>query len=81
MEDNNEILIEDDIVRAISFNGGISDITSVLVDAENIFGGRSLKKEKNLNWITGNTSIMLAERFGESNKVIKFECSRNYSTD
>ena len=27
MEDDNEIIIEDDIVKAISFNGGISGTT------------------------------------------------------
>ena len=44
MEDDNAILIEDDIVKAISFNGGISGIIDVLVDADNRFGDRSLKK-------------------------------------
>ena len=44
MEDDNEILIEDDIANAIIFNGGISGTTAVLVDAENIFGKRALKK-------------------------------------
>ena len=46
MEDDNEIIIEDDIVKAISFNGGISGTTDVLVDAENLFGKRARKKEK-----------------------------------
>ena len=50
--------------------------------------GRSLWKEsvkekqiQNHNWITVNTWIMLVEGFGGGNKVIKYECSRNYSTD
>ena len=30
MEDDNDILIEDDIVKAISFNGGIYGTTSVI---------------------------------------------------
>ena len=56
MEGDNDILIEDDIVKAISFNGGISVITDVLVDASNIFGKRVLqKKNQNQNWSTGNT--------------------------
>ena len=46
MEDDDDILIKDDILKAISFNGGISGTTSVLVDAENIFGKRSLKKHR-----------------------------------
>ena len=47
MDDYNDILIEDDIVKAISFNGGISGTTDVLVDAANLFGKRALKKRKN----------------------------------
>ena len=46
MEDDHDIIIEDDIVKAISFNGGISGTTDVLVDAGNIFGKRALKKNK-----------------------------------
>ena len=38
VEDDNEILIEDDIMRAKSFNEGIYGNTAVLVDAANIFG-------------------------------------------
>ena len=44
MEDKNDIIIEDDIVNAISFNGCIFGTTSVLVDVENIFGKIALKK-------------------------------------
>ena len=44
MEDDNYILIEDDIVKAIGFNGGTYGSRYVLVDAENIFGKRALKK-------------------------------------
>ena len=60
-KDDNDILIEDDIVKAISFNGGISGNVDVLVDAANIFVKRDLKKKiQNQNWSTGNTLIMLA---------------------
>ena len=34
MEDDNYILIEDNILKAISFNGGISGTTTFIVDAE-----------------------------------------------
>ena len=43
MEDDNDILIEDDIVKTISFNGFIYGATSFLVGAENLFGKRALK--------------------------------------
>ena len=46
LEDDNDILIEYDIVMAISFNGIISGTTAVLVDAKNIFRRRALKKHK-----------------------------------
>ena len=46
VEDENDILIEDDIVKYISFNGCISGTTDVLVDTENLFGKISLKKKK-----------------------------------
>ena len=46
MKDYNEILIEDGIVRAIIFHGGISGTTVVLVDTENLFGKRALRKNK-----------------------------------
>ena len=56
VEDYNEILIEYDIVKAISSNGVIYGTTYVLVDAKNLFGKRALKKKnKNQNWSTGNT--------------------------
>ena len=44
MDDENDILIEDDILKAISFNGGISVTTAVLVDAAALFGKRALNK-------------------------------------
>ena len=44
MEDDNYELIEDDIVKAISFNGGISGTTAVLVDTAALFGKRALNK-------------------------------------
>ena len=46
MEDYNYILIEDDIVKSISFNGGNYVTISDLVDTENTFNKRSLKKNK-----------------------------------
>ena len=46
VEDDNNILIEDDILKAIRFNGVISGTTAVIVDVENIFGNRSLKKNR-----------------------------------
>ena len=56
MADDNDILIGDDIVKDIIFNGGIYDNTSVLFDAANLFGKRVLKKKiQNQNWSTGNT--------------------------
>ena len=56
MEDDNDILIENDIMKGISFNRGISSTTAVLVDAANIFGKRALKKKiQNQNWSTRNT--------------------------
>ena len=81
VEDYNDILIEDDIVKAIHFNGGLYGTTDVIVDAENLFDKRVLKKKiQNKNWSKGKIWIMLAEIFGGSDKVIKCECSRNYST-
>ena len=60
LEDGNDILIEDNIVKAIGFNGAVYGTTDVLVDAENIFGKRALKKKiQNHNWSTGNTQIIL----------------------
>ena len=44
VEDDNDIFIEDDIVKAIRFNGGIYGNTAVPVDAENIFGKKASKK-------------------------------------
>ena len=46
VEDQNEILIEYDIVKSISFNGGISGRNAVLVDVENIFGNISFNKNR-----------------------------------
>ena len=44
MEDKNDLISEYDIVKAISFNEGISGTTAVIVDVSNIFGKRTLKK-------------------------------------
>ena len=44
MEDDNDTLIEDDIVKAIIFNGGIFGTTAVLVDSAYLFGKKPLKK-------------------------------------
>ena len=55
MEDENEIIIKDDTVKYVNFNGGISGITAVLVGGVNLFGKIALKKNQNQNWSTGNT--------------------------
>ena len=57
VEDENEILIEDDIMKAISFNEGIYVTTSVLVDVVNLFGKRALKKNR-FKIITGALKYM-----------------------
>ena len=44
VEDDNDILIEDHIMRAISFNGGIFGTTAVPVNAANIFRKGAFKK-------------------------------------
>ena len=44
MEDYNDILIENYILKAIMFNRGISGTTDVIVIAENIFGKIALNK-------------------------------------
>ena len=44
VDDDNDILIEDDIMKSIIFNGGISGNTAVLVGAVALFGKRSLEK-------------------------------------
>ena len=43
VEDDNDILIEDDIVKAVSFNKSIYGTTAVLVDAADLFRKRYLK--------------------------------------
>ena len=44
MEDDNDILIEDDIVKEKIFNGVNSVTTDVLVDEADLFGKDSLKE-------------------------------------
>ena len=44
MEDDDDILIEYDIVKDISFNGGITVTTAVIVDAYSFSGKRDFKK-------------------------------------
>ena len=44
MDDDNDILIGDDIVRSITFDAVISGTTDVLVNVENLFGKRALNK-------------------------------------
>ena len=46
LEDENDILIEDGIVKSISFNVGIPGANNVLDDAASIFGKRDFKKIK-----------------------------------
>ena len=82
VEDEHEILIVDDIMRAISFNGGIYGTTAVLVDAENIFGKRALNKNKpKIITRARETHKLCWRKVGGGNKVIKCECYKNYSTD
>ena len=51
VEDDNDVLIEDDTLKYISFNGGIYGTTAVIADAVNLFGKRALKKKnQNQNW-------------------------------
>ena len=44
MEGFNDILIECNIAKALSFNSNISGTTAVIVDALALFGKRALKK-------------------------------------
>ena len=44
MEGEEFILIEYNIVKAVSFNGGISGTTAILVDAKNNFVKRALER-------------------------------------
>ena len=44
MEGEEFILIEYNIVKAVSFNGGISGTTTILVDAKNNFVKRALER-------------------------------------
>ena len=44
VEDDNDILIKDDILKAIIFNGDISGTTAILVDLTNLFGYIALNK-------------------------------------
>ena len=46
VEDGNDILIEDDIVKAVSFNWIIYGTTDVIVDKENLFFNTALNKNK-----------------------------------
>ena len=44
MEDENDILIEDDILKAKFFNDGINGNTTVLADEATFYGKRYLNK-------------------------------------
>ena len=44
VEDDNDILIEDDIMKALSFNGGIYGTADVIVDEAALFGKKYLNK-------------------------------------
>ena len=43
VEDDNDIIIEDDIVKAMSFYGRIYGTTAVLIDVVDLFGKGSLR--------------------------------------
>ena len=55
MEGDNDILIEDFIVKAISVNKVIYGTTATIFDTANIFGKIVFKENQNQNWSTGNT--------------------------
>ena len=55
VEDYNYVLIEDDIVKAISFNRGIYGTTAVLVDAANIFDKIALRKKTRIRTVARET--------------------------
>ena len=55
MEDDNGIIIEDDIVKVIIFNGGIYGTPSVLIDETNIVYKRDLKKKYKIRTGTRET--------------------------
>ena len=46
MENDNDILVGDGIVKAIFLNGGISGNTTVIVDVNNLFGKKGLQRKK-----------------------------------
>ena len=46
VEYKNDILIKDDIVMAVRFNGGIYGTTAIRVDSASIFGNRAFKTIK-----------------------------------
>ena len=74
VEDDNNILIDDDIVKAISFNLGIGGTTAVLIGADSIFGKMSFKNYlKNKYWRAGDPLSVLDRRLCTSNKFVKFQ--------
>ena len=44
MEDENDIIIEDDIMKAINVNAGVTGTTDVLVYSADLFGNTYLDK-------------------------------------
>ena len=82
MEVDNEILIECDISKAISFYGGISGTTDVLVDAVNIFGKRALKKRNPKSELEHEKNELCWRKYSvEVTKSSNVIVPRNYSTD
>ena len=55
IEGDNDILIEDDIVKAMKFNGGIAGTTVVLVDATSLGNKKAINKKLNV-FKTGSRS-------------------------
>ena len=74
MEDGNDILIEDDIVKATSFNVGIFGTSAVLVDSDDLFGKRALEKmDFKINTESGEThEECWREYFGQGTKSSNF---------
>ena len=75
VEDDNDITIEDDIVKYISFNVGISGTTAVIVDAATFFGNISSKK---INF-TINTGAQETHGVCWREKIVQVTKSSNIS--
>ena len=75
MEGFNDILIECDIAKALSFNSNISGTTAVIVDAATFFGNISSKK---INF-TINTGAQETHGVCWREKIVQVTKSSNIS--